>query len=672
MRILLDYPWYFVLGCLLLGAGYSVLMYWAKDRQGSLSKQLRMLLGAIRAITITLIALLLLSPMMKRTQTQKEKPIILVAHDKSESVSERMPGMDKTHLIDSVQMAKLTDELQKDYDVQYYEYGGKVTDMSEIIGTLQQQYYHRNVGAMILTGDGLWNTGSNPVSMIERLGYPIYTVALGDTAHRRDATIANIRYSKIAYQGNAFPIEVTLRATQLRGERKRLIVFHDGKQLYSKEIAYDNNDFSSTEYITLDAQKAGVQRYTIRIEAADNEVSTKNNERSFAIEIIDGHQKIAIIAASAHPDIAALKHAIEKNQNYEVETFLAKDFKGNIKDYSMVVLHQIPSRNGTKMDIGETPCIYILGAQSDLPQFNNLHTGVEIFTKLSKQDEATAVANAGFAPFTIDDATVKTIENMPPLSVPFGEYHIAAGMQNLFTTKIGTVDSKQPLITVGQQQGVRRTIISGEGMWRWRIYDYQNNQGFDNFDELINKLVTYTSMRIDKERFRLVAKTIYRQDESVTIEAELYNENYELVNTPEAKLILGGKEYIFNKTGNRYYIKLGQLDPDIYSATGKVKYDGKDYTAACNFVVEEVNLEEQNLTADHALMNALSQSTGGQMVMPHELLQIPSMIRDRKDVKPMIYSHTSYKGLLDSWWLLTLIILLLGTEWITRKYNGEL
>lgn len=668
MSLLSDYPWYFAVGCVLLGVAYALLLYWVRDLQSALSRRMRVVLGFLRGISASLLALLLLAPMVKIDSRETERPIILIAQDRSESVAVDASADSLWRL----RMDSLADCLAGRYDVQRYDYGGVTTDMGRVISDLKHQYEHRNVGAMILTGDGLWNTGSNPVSRVEDLDYPVYTVALGDTSRRRDAAISHIRCGRIAYMGNAFPVEVTATALLLRGSHKRLTVSHEGRVVYSKVLDYSSDNFSATEQFTIDADKAGVQRYTVRIEPSEGEVTTVNNERSFSIEVIDGHQKIAIIAASPHPDVAALKHAIEGNPNYEVETFVAKDFKGNARDYSLIILHQIPSRNGVRLDAGETPCLYILGSQSDLAQFNALHLGLEISTRLSKTNEATAVGVPGFAPFSVDEATIKAIEEMPPLTSPFGDYRLGGGMQSLFTAKIGNVDSKQPLIAVGQQQGVRRSVIAGEGLWRWRLADYQASGSHEHFDALIGRLATYTAMRVDKERFRLVAKSIYRQDEDVVVEAELYDENYEMTNLPEATLSVNGRDYDFNRSGSRYLLNLGQMDPEVYSCSAKVKYNGKDYRSSCSFIVEEINLEQSSLTADHALMQAIAASTGGEMLLPAQISRLPQMIADREDIKPLVFSHTKYVELINRWWVLALIILLLGIEWVTRKYNGEL
>ena len=84
--------------------------------------------------------------------------------------------------------------------------------------------------------------------------------------------------------------------------------------------------------------------------------------------------------------------------------------------------------------------------------------------------------------------------------------------------------------------------------------------------------------------------------------------------------------------------------------------------------MEEVNLEEVTLVADHALMNTLAATTGGMMLTPDSLDRLPELLAGRNDIRSMIYHHTRYTDLLNVPWVLLLILLLFTLEWGVRKY----
>lgn len=694
MQLISDFPWYFLLLCALLGGlGSSALYLVGKEHRAKFSKPLRWTLSALRFLSIMLIAALLLAPLVKRERHEKERPIVLLAQDNSQSLSlSRDSAFYRGQYPEKI--ADLVAELSKDYEVRTYTYGESLkegntldfsegaTDMSAALSDLKSRYEGRNVGAVILSGDGIYNLGLNPIQCAEGLPYPIYTIALGDTTLRADASVSHLRFNRIAYLGNQFPVEITVVANKLKGQQKQLSVQHDGKTIFSKTLVYDADHFSTTEQLLIDAEKAGVQHYTVHIAECSGEVSTKNNSRSFSVEVIDGHQKVAIVAAAPHPDVAALRQSLQSNQNYEVESFLMGDFRASAADYDLLILHNLPTRSGMPSQLAQlpkdVPVMFVVGSLTDLARLSSLHLGLEISTRLNKINESLPLYNNAFSFFTLSDDIVKRLEKMPPLTAPFGDYRLSSNSQSLFLSKIGTVNSGLPLVAFSQKEGVRYAFICGEGLWRWRLEDFRENNSHDAFNTFINKSVVYTSMKADKERFHIEHKALYRAGEEVVVEAMLYNENYELVNEPEVLLSLhsnSGNEvssFSFNRTSNAYGLKLGNLDAGTYTFSAETTLAGKKLTKSGTFVVEALQLEDLDLVANHSLLNTLAHNSNGAMLYPADLERIPALLKERDDIKSVIFTQTKYSELLNLPWIFILLVLLLGAEWFTRKYNGEI
>lgn len=713
VRLIIDYPWYFLLLCLLAGAAAAVLLYLADfkrlarrqkdDGEQLFGRKTTVLLAVLRFVSVSAIAFLLLSPLVRREQNHREKPLVIIAQDNSKSL-DYTPDSAYYHTAFQDELQTLERQLEDDYEVVRYTYGAEVrqaengslpdfseraTDLGTLLQELAERYYHRNVGALLLTGDGLYNKGASPVGVADRLTFPVYTVALGDTAVRRDATISHVRCNRIANLHNQFPMEITVAATQLRGEESVLTVSLDGKQLYSKRIQFADNHFSTTEQLLLDADKAGLRNYVVAIAPLRDEQPVANNRRTVPVEIIDGHQKIALIAAVPHPDVAALRRAIEQNVNYEVESFTAREFNKKPEDYNLLILHQLPTKiAGAGLDVeallrSGTPALFVLGGATDLNRLNALHAGLEVRTRIDRQNEATALGNKGFTYFTLDDETVGRVEHFPPLTSPFGDYKLAGNAQTLFTARIGNVNSGQPLVAMAQEQGRRYAFIAGEGLWRWRLADWQQYATHDDFDRLIEKVVTFTALRVNKERLHVEVGRLFSATEVVRFDAQFYNDNYEPTSQPDATLSLTctdsdndafgqPRQYQFNRRGDGYTLTVGLLPAGHYTYTATVLYNGKDYTASGAFVVEDQNLEETTLRADHALLQTLAATTGGAMLYPADLGDLPALLKQRDDVKTLIYSTTSYSNMLNMPLIFLFLVLLLGTEWVVRKYNGSI
>lgn len=661
MRLIFNYPWYWLLLCLMAGALYSFALYGRPRAMRELSRRLRACLAALRLVAVFLLCALLMAPLVKRHVNSHEKPIVVLLRDASESVQENLSD------------APAWKKLAKDYDFVVDSFGGKSTDIAAALKEASGRFAGRNLGAIILASDGICNQGGNPLAAAADAVVPVYTVALGDTTRHRDAAVVRVRHNKMAYLGNLAPIEIVVQAHHLAGEHATLSVTHRGKRIFTKEVQYAGDPAVLTESFSIRAEEPGLQSYTVTLSPCKEERSQENNAQTIAIEVIDGHQKIALVAAAPHPDVSALKQSIDKNQNYEAEVVDPEQLKTlKSADYSLLILHNLPAAGTPDLSalVSRTPTLFIVGSRTDLGRLNALRAGLEVTAKSRKTDEALAAYNKSFSLFSLDENCCRRLEQMPPLNSPFGTYRPAANTQSLFTARIGSVASDRPLIACSQQGGVRHSFVMGEGLWRWRLQCYLMTGSHSDFDLLVEKLVIYTSLQIGRDRFHVTAKHIYAENEEVVLESELYDDNFEPVSAAAECTIRpvaqGAHEAHYDFTAAQP-LNVGILPPGEYRYTASTELAGKKYTAQGSFMVEAMQLEQANLVADHSLLRTLAANTGGAMLSPAELDQLPQLLAERDDLKSVIYSHVRYTELLDLPWVFILLVLLLAVEWTLRK-----
>ena len=662
--MVIDYPWYFVLLCLLAGAAYAAGLYYVGHRR--FGKGVNALLAGLRFVAVSVIALLLLAPVAKRTVHERQKPWVVLEEDSSLSV--QMSADSAFSLMDL--WDDLTDagcQLSFNADASNVEQ----TDLGALLDRIPPE-----VMAVVLSSDGINNRGQNPTTVAERLGVPVYTVALGDTTPRRDAALSNIRHNRIAYLGNSFPVEITIGAHRLKGRTAQLSITDGrGKKVASQQVNYSDNEFSTTISFSISAEVKGLQKYTIGLSLVEGEVEPANNVLTFYTDIIDGRRKVLILGNAPHPDLAALKSAVESNPNYEAEVMLVENGKMKVEsDVSLVILHNLPSTtHQVPKELESLPQVFVIGTQTDLPRFNALHTGLEIVSKVKKSSEVTAVYNDRFSLFHYDASDGEALEQLPPLDAPFGEGKASASLQSLLTARLGSIDTRQPLVAAIAQGHQHRVFVWGEGLWKWRLADYLNNSSHEHFDRLVSQIVNFTAVTDHRERFIVETERHYSDNDNIVVGAQLYNDAYEPFNTPDATFSLMGDsvkgDFNFTRSGDGYSLMLGRLPEGLYRYTARVQCNGETLTTEGSFAVEALHLEQVNLTADHALLRSISAITGGKMYYPDQLSELCDEL---SALKPVIYTHTRYSELLNLPWVLVLIILLLGTEWVLRKYYGEI
>ncbi len=691
-----QYPVWFIILCIGLGLGYAILLYFRDKTFREQSPSLNWLLGFLRFFTVTFLSILLLTPFLKSLLTETQKPVVVIAQDASESIQAEMDEEQTSSYAETIR--GLASELEGEYELKQYSFGNeireeidfefkdKVTNISEFISGMYDLYSNRNLGAMIIATDGIYNEGSNPIYSNTKFNVPIYTIALGDTTPSRDITLKRVLHNKIAYLGDKFTIQVDVSALNCQGCATNLTVRKvggtDSGNLHRELIQVESNDHFSTHEVVLEADQSGVVRYRIALGEVEGEASTVNNRRDIYIDVLDAKQKILILANAPHPDLGALRQTLSDNKNYEISLAYAKDYQGPIEENDFVILHQLPSLNTdagniiTKLKEKSIPHLYIIGNQSNIPRLNRLQDLINISSPSQNTNEVQAVVANDFVAFTIDDQLRSELGNFAPLTAPFGEFYPTGNAQVLLYQKIGQIQTQYPLLVVGEQDRTRQGVLCAEGIWKWRLYDFLQNENHEIFDELIGKTVQYLSVKEDKRKFRVsLSEVIFSESENIVFDGQLYNDNYELINDPDVSLTISdsdGKDYnfTFDKTENAYRLDAGTFSEGNYTFRAITFSNGEEFTYNGQFSVEPIQLEIYETTADHRLLRLLSDKYGGQLVYPGEASSIAGLLKEKGNVKPVIYQTTKTQPLINLKWMFFLLLILLSTEWFLRRYFG--
>ena len=695
MLLLFSITWGTVSGwwvpvCLLLGILYAWLMY---RRPVSIGNNLRYALFGIRALVVTLIALLLVAPLVKTISYSPQKPLIIIAQDNSQSItlfSKAFPsgeGLGGT-------LSRLKQELGDKYEVQEFNFDGKLhnglsnkfdgrqTNISSALSQLNDRFVNQNIGALVLATDGLYNQGSDPQYEAKNFKTSIYTIALGDTTPKRDLLIGNVSYNKTAFLGDDFEIEVLAEAYKAEGENMHLNITEDGRQVRAQNVSISSESFQNILPIKLNADKKGIHKFEISILPVKNELSVQNNTETIYVEVLDAKQKILLVYQSPHPDISVIKQAVESNKNYSVKTVLLADLRSLKPDaYSLVILYQVASDANTtlkNLTAGKIPLWYVLGSQSNIQNFDNEQKTVNISASRTDMQEVFAQPAAGFSLFTLSDSTKDKLGRLPPLLAPYGTYGTAGTSSVLLKQRIGDVPTTYPLLVFDDEAGRRSAVLTGEGLWRWRLADFQAHGNNNAVDELLGQSVQYLTANANRQQFRVYpAKNVFDEGEDVLLNAELYNDALELINKPDVNIELKntqGKKYsfLFSRNGQSYKLDAGTLPMGEYSYTANVKALNRQFTAAGRLTVKALNIETRQSAANHQLLNNIAKQSGGEMLLPSEIGKLADLIRKNDNIKTVVYQDKHYSDIIDVKWLFVVIVALLSTEWFLRKRAGEI
>lgn len=693
--LLTEYPLWLGLICLALAAAGSWFLYRNNPVgvEGRWARPMQWLLHAFRFLSLFIISFLLLGPLLKLVTTETQKPVIVVGIDNSQSLTIAHDSSAlKKQLLDG--LAALKSELGDEYEVVPYTVGKEVkasddisfrekeSNLNKFFNTVKNSYDGANLGGVVLASDGLYNNSESPLQAAQDVKAPVFAIALGDTIQRKDVLVKNARTNQLVFEGNSFPLQVDVAAYAAAGQTSKLTVTQNGNVVFTQLLALGNNYFNTIN-ATLQSNKSGTQHIIIEVSKINGEISLANNRLDVFVNVINGKQKVAILALTPHPDLGAYQKALEQNQNYSVESFIIsqQQVPANLDQYNLVILHQVPGWNGEGMSLVKQlkqkniPLLFVLGSQSGMNYLLQADAALQVRSARGNVNEVLPVYQNNFSLFTFTDEEQEHIKKLPPLIAPFGNYRINGEAEILFKQQIGYVKTDYPLIFFAKGNNSRSGFICGEGFWKWRLYDMAIS-GQQTTNTIIGSAVQYLTSKKDQSRFRINGKKQFDENETVTFDAEVYNESYQLVNSGEVSLVISnasGKSfnYTFSKTSNAYTLDAGILPPGNYSYTGTTTIGTSRQQVKGQFIVKPTQLEFAQTTANHQLLNELSAQSNGKLFYLANLKGLAAEIKSNQNIKPVIYQQQDVKGWIELKWIFFTILALLGVEWFIRKWNGS-
>ena len=685
-----EHPSISILAAILFAFLLALFIYHKDERFSSTHPSVKIILTSLRFISLCILIILLFKPKLLNEIKQVEKPIIVFLQDASSSI---LNYPDSTYY--TSEFKTLIEEnnkiLSEKFDVYTYHFSdeineginmdfeGKKTDISYAFEEIGNRFYNRNLAAVILASDGNYNKGINPFYKTSELNCPIFTMAIGDDTPEPDLQISGVRHNEIAYFENEFPIQFDILSNFDSDQKHQISVINNGKTIYTEALILKAQTPISKE-IFIEANNEGIQYYDIIINTFDGEKNNENNRQKVAIEILNNLQNILILYSSPHPDVAALTSALEKGKNYKVTKSLFHEFNEEIEAYNLIILHQIPDFTNSNKNLlnniikSETALFFIGGKGNKWSEFNKVQEFVEVKTKNAMQ-EVLPIINKDFGPFQLSEQCEKFIESTTPVQAPFGDVILKEECSSLFTQKIEGINTNNELLFFAEKEEKNWAILLAEGLWKWKLFDYQKNESHDNFNELFQSISQYLTLNKDKRKLRLQYPKMIDEGETFYMDAQLYNDNYQLIEDAEISLVLtdpNEKEFIysFSPIKRKYKTVIKNLIKGSYEFKVNSKFKNEYAEQNGTFIVLESKLEQEQKIANWKTLKQLSSNTNGQFIKKDNFDNYSEIISSNIDSNQKVYFNQYLSDLIKQKSIFLLILLCLFLEWIIRKRLG--
>lgn len=643
--------------------------------------KVKILLALFRFVTLLSVFLLMINPKFDQTSYFNEKPNLLIAVDNSESVKYLEHDQVTRDLVEKL---KQDQALNERFNLEFFSFGKEIDALDTLTFKEKQtnptllfdrftQVYGNSIAPLIMITDGNQTYGNDYEFLTQNYKNAIFPIILGDTTRYTDLKIDQLNVNRYAYLNNKFPIEIISVYNGLDDVKSQLIIRSGDAIVFSENLTFSKEQSSRLVTLSLPANSAGIQSYKAELKPLANEKNTVNNIKNFAVEVIDRKTHVAIISDLIHPDLGALKKAIESNEQRQASLITPSEFLNLTSDFQHIIIYQ-PNQNFKsiydKIETLNLNTFTILGTKTNWSEFNKFQSYVQQDVT-NQNEDFQAELNSNYSAFIVDDLR---FSDLPPLQTEFGATTFTVPTEVILYKMVNGIQLKEPLLFTYEVNQQRHAVLNGEGIWQWRAQSYLDEKSFHDFDNFIGKIIQFLDSDRKRTRLNVSYESFYDGTDNVILSAQFFNKTYEFDKSANLEITVKNKESTLSQTvpfilkQSNYQVDLSGLEAGDYTFT--VKEQNENTSQSGEFKVLDYNVEQQFLNANVSkLQNLANRSQGTSYFIDDTEALIAQLIKDerfttiQKSIKKVV-------PLIDWKFLLAIIALSLSAEWFMRKYNG--
>lgn len=651
-------------------------------------------LTTLRGSALLIVLLLLLNPYFYSSRQIDVKPTIAVFLDNSESIGITKGDYEGLNSYNQL-LNSLNFDSISDVEFRFYEIGEFVsefdpdslngsetqTNLSEPVKSILEM--EEQVQAALIISDGIITFGRNPSINAVNSSIPLYTIAVGDTSSVRDISISNVLTNTTGYTNTNHVIEAEISQTGFSNNTIVVSLLSGDEVLEQQQVSFETDNQVEQVPFELELTEEGLKQYEIRATPLPDEWTESNNSRLFTIDVLDSKVKILHVAFQIHPDVKAIRSVINKDENNDLTTLTwlggnryAEEMPEE-DEFNLIIVHG-PPPSGQSISylnsITDTPTIYFELSSRSGPGYSDLET----LRLIRSQTNRIAQVRLN----QLLDQDQQPILELPEINLndtPSFYSSLRTEISDLQSTPLYSINfdginTESPAMAVLEQGNIRRSHVLPWGWYKW--LQSTNPMEREYASTLISNMVSWTSSDPDNRKLRIApAKKTFNTAEAPVINASLRNERGD----PEADGIIevqlsseAGTARSFNmeSLGNgNYSLTLPRLSEGLYryQATAR-KGDREIESQLGEFLVSNSSSELTNTLRDDDLLKSIAANSGGTFFTYNDASAVWDSLRTANLLQTRPQTVENYTFPVRSFYWFALVLLLLGSEWLLRKY----
>jgi hypothetical protein len=680
----------------------------------------RALLTLFRSAALFLLTVLLFEPILRLVFTSQQPPgiAVLIDNSKSMTITDRL-GSRKDELTAMFSSSAFRNIANRS-GARFFAFGASVkpfqqpaldsisfnqdaTDIGSALEHISQERDRQNIRSILLISDGSYNLGQNPIDVAEQTGIPISTIGIGDSSEQKDISVSQLATNDLVYKGTAVPVDVSIKSSGYGNERVEVTLNEGTRELDRRVIVLDRGTREYPVQLSYTPEGEGLRKYSVRVSSLPEELTTKNNQRSFYVKVLKNKLRVVLISGSPSPDVSVIGQTLREDRNIEVSSF-SQNINGGFYEGSFsqqqldsadcLLLIGYPTASTSAKSLGlvtgaigfhRKPLFFIDGKLLDYDKLKVLSTILPFTTLRIARTEDYAFFHPAESQRSnpilniSPDGSLDAWDKLPPLFRTQSVFRAKPEATVLGFSSIRGVVLHDPMILTRNINRQRSLAVLAYGIWRWRLMAQGSSETVQFLSRFLNNSIKWLTTNDDSRPVKVVtSKEAYTQGEPVEFIGQVYDATAEPVEDAEVTLsVRHGESQVstsLRPIGNgRYEGSIDGLTQGDYSFNAIAKTEGQQIgDDRGRFSVGELNLEFQDTRMNVQLLRQIAGHSGGRYYSANNLSTLVKDITGRDSFTSREVDRTETIELWNWRYILAVIILLLSIEWFLRKQTGML
>lgn len=682
-----------------------------------ISRRNKTILIILRAFSILLTLFLIFNPKLIYSSYKEIQPRLALLLDNSQSMkikdrsydreaiySRILKNFDYEKFRDNIDIFSFDDDISQiqNFDLDSMKLDGKTTNIYKAINYVSKFADEKNYQAIAVVSDGAFNSGSNPIYLVDNFPKPIFTVGIGDTIPPKDILIKSIISSEVTFVNNKVDVSAQISITGYPNRSFPIMLYENDKLIETKEIKALDKTTNYNFTFTYQPQIEGIHKITVSIPRAEDEYSTENNSNSTFIKVIKNKRVISIFSSSPNSDISFINQYLTQDREIRVNQYIQKfqtsfyvtPSEKDIQETQLFVLIDFPSSNTPDNILNQIvrqleqgkPMLFIWGNKLDRKKLQLLKDYLPI--EISSFSNREFLAGVAINDNVIDNPLMridgisdapKQWQSLPPI---FKTETFTTPKMNSRVLAFSTVDNvkmQEPMIAISDFGSRRSAVVLGYGLYRWKLLgtakeiSQGNLEQIDLFSVFIGNTIRWLS--ISNVEQQVIVKTMKKQfssTEPVEFVGNVWDNSLNPIDNATVHIELKGNNYkklidmVAQGNGN-YYAKVASLPKGDYSFNAKAILNNTVLgNSEGKFSVGAINFELLDLTMNKNLLKYLADYSNGMFFennadgLESQILNLKNFVKTNK----LVQNEFEF---INRWWALILLVVTFSLEWFIRK-----